>query len=109
MIAGGLLAAVNGGTTSRLPNTTNLQFAAVDGEALTIRLDQQGVRCSQSSACTNQKPEPSYVLRAMGLTESQAYSSIRFGFSEMNTAAEVDIAVEAITRLHEALSRFAVA
>jgi cysteine sulfinate desulfinase/cysteine desulfurase-like protein len=45
----------------------------------------------------------------MGLTESQAYSSIRFGFSEMNTAAEVDIAVEAITRLHEALSRFAVA
>ena len=109
LIAGGLLAAVNGGTTSRLPNTTNLQFAAVDGEALTIRLDQQGVRCSQSSACTNQKPEPSYVLRAMGLTESQAYSSIRFGFSEMNTAAEVDIAVETITRLHEALSRFAVA
>ena len=104
----GLLAAVNGCTTCRLPNTTNVQFVAVDGEALTIRLDQQGVRCSQSSACTNQKPEPSYVLRAMGLTESQAYSRIRFGFSEMNTAAEVDVAVETITRLHEALSRFAV-
>jgi len=104
-----LLASVNGSSAPRLPNTTNLRFKGVDGEALTIRLDQEGVRCSQSSACTNQKPEPSYVLRAMGLTESEAYSSIRFGFSELNTAAEVDLAVETITQIHEALSRFAVA
>jgi cysteine desulfurase len=109
LASAGLLAAVNGSAAPRLPNTTNLQFEAVDGEALTIRLDQEGVRCSQSSACTNQKPEPSYVLRAMGLTESQAYSSIRFGFSELNTATEVDVAVGTITVIHEALSRFAVA
>jgi len=109
LTSAGLLAGVSGSAAPRLPNTTNLQFEAVDGEALTIRLDQEGVRCSQSSACTNRKPEPSYVLRAMGLTESQAYSSIRFGFSEFNTAAEVDVAVETITSIHEALSRFAVA
>jgi cysteine desulfurase len=107
--AAGLVSAVNGSAAPRLPNTTNLQFEAVDGEALTIRLDQEGVRCSQSSACTNRKPEPSYVLRAMGLTESEAYSSIRFGFSELNTAAEVDMAGETITLIHEALSRFAMA
>jgi cysteine desulfurase len=109
LVSSDLLSGVNGSGAPRLPNTTNVRFRAVDGEALTIRLDQAGVRCSQSSACTNRKPEPSYVLRAMGLTEAEAYSSIRFGFSELNTAAEVDTAVTTITRIHEALSRFAVA
>jgi len=109
LASAGLVAAVNGAAAPRLPNTTNLQFAGVDGEALTIRLDQEGVRCSQSSACTNRKPEPSYVLRSMGLTEGEAWSSIRFGFSELNDAAEVDVAVETITRIHESLSQFALA
>ncbi len=47
------------------------------------------------------RPEPSYVLRAMGLSEEEAYSSIRFSFSEQNTVEEVDIAVEAVSRLCE--------
>ena len=109
LISAGLVDVVNGSRAPRLPNTTNLQFTATDGEALTLRLDQEGVRCSQSSACTNQKPEPSYVLRAMGLSEDEAWASIRFGFSELNNETEVDIAVEAITRIQQALSRFAVA
>jgi cysteine desulfurase len=105
----GLVAALNGAPSERLPNTSNVRFADVDGEALTIRLDQLGVRCSQSSACTNHKPEPSYVLRAMGLSEAEAYSSVRFGFSELNTFVDVEAAVDAIATVHESLPRFAVA
>jgi len=68
----GLVRAVNGSGAPRLPNTSNIHFLAMDGEALVVQLDQRGVRCPQSSACTNQRPEPSYVLRAMGLSERQA-------------------------------------
>ena len=104
-----LVAGINGASTERLPNTTSVRFSEVDGEALILRLDQEGVRCSQGSACTNQKPEPSYVLRAMGLSEAEAYASVRFGFSELNTADEIDSAVESIMRIHAGLARFAVA
>ena len=76
---------INGDPNMRVCNTTNLLFRDVDGQALVARLDQEGIRCSQSSACTNQRPEPSYVLRAMGLSEAEAYASIRFSFSEFNT------------------------
>src|SRR5690606_28582244 len=82
LVSEGIVAAVNGEGAERLPNTSNIRFSAIDGEALTVRVDQLGLRCSQSSACTNHKPEPSYVLRAMGLSESEAYASVRFGFSE---------------------------
>ena len=81
---------INGDPDMRICNTTNLLFRDVDGQALVARLDQEGVRCSQSSACTNQRPEPSYVLRGMGLSESEAYASIRFSFSEFNTVEDVD-------------------
>ena len=104
-----VVAGVNGREVERLPNTSNVLFSQVDGEALVIRLDLAGIRCSQSSACTNSRPEPSYVLRAMGLSESEAYASIRFGFSEMNTVEEIDLAAGMIEALHTSLLRFAVA
>ena len=97
---------INGDPDVRVCNTTNLLFRNVDGQALVARLDQEGVRCSQSSACTNQRPEPSYVLRAMGLSESEAYASIRFSFSEFNTVVDVDEAVVHLARLCEQLRRF---
>ncbi len=97
---------INGDPDMRVCNTTNLLFRGVDGQALVARLDQEGVRCSQSSACTNQRPEPSYVLRAMGLSESEAYASIRFSFSEFNTVEDVDDAVVHLARLCEQLRRF---
>ena len=97
---------INGGSDMRVCNTTNLLFRDVDGQALVARLDQEGVRCSQSSACTNQRPEPSYVLRAMGLSESEAYASIRFSFSEFNIIEDVDDAVAHLARLCEQLRRF---
>jgi cysteine desulfurase len=94
---------INGGSVSRVSGSTNILFPGIDGQALVARLDQAGVYCSQSSACTNMRPEPSYVLRAMGLSEVEAYSSVRFSFSELNTHAEIevasDIVIEAVRRL----------
>ena len=97
---------INGDPDMRVCNTTNLLFRDVDGQALVARLDQEGIRCSQSSACTNQRPEPSYVLRAMGLSESEAYASIRFSFSEFNTVEDVDDAVAHLAQLCKQLRRF---
>ena len=97
---------INGDPDMRVCNTTNLLFRDVDGQALVARLDQEGVRCSQSSACTNQRPEPSYVLQAMGLSESEAYASIRFSFSEFNTVEDVDETVAHLAQLCEQLRRF---
>jgi cysteine desulfurase len=97
---------VNGAGADRLSNSTNLRFAGVDGQALVSRLDQSGIMCSQSSACTNQRPEPSYVLRAMGLSEADAYSSVRFSFSELNTVAEIETAIPVIADLCRDLRAF---
>ena len=81
--------AVNGDRSNRVCNTTNLRFAGTNGEALVAQLNSHDIYCSQSSACTNSRPEPSYVLRAMGLSEDEAYDSIRFSFSTLNTRADV--------------------
>ena len=99
-------ASVNGATSHRVCNTSNLQFALANGQALMAQLDVRGVRCSQSSACTNSRPEPSYVLRAMGLTEDQAYRSVRFSFSELNTPDEVEQAVELLSDIHAKIVDF---
>lgn len=95
---------VNGSREHRVSNTTNLRFSGVDGQALVARLDQAGLRCSQSSACTNRRPEPSYVLKAMGLSEDEAYESVRFSVSEETTEEEIARAVEVIVELHQRLS-----
>ena len=87
---------VNGDLKNRVCNTTNILFGGIDGRKLVRELDQNGIRCSQSSACTNFETAPSYVLCAMGLTEEEAYSSIRFSFSVENTYEEIDSAVEII-------------
>ena len=89
---------INGGRGHRIYNTSNLLFQGVDGQALVAQLDADGVRCSQSSACTAQIPEPSYVLTAMGLSEQDAYSSVRFSFSELNTREEISLLVGILTK-----------
>jgi cysteine desulfurase len=87
---------VNGDTRRRICNTTNIMFGGIDGRKLVRQLDSAGVRCSQSSACTNFEVAPSYVLCAMGLTEAEAYSSIRFSFSVENTIDEINSSVSII-------------
>jgi len=93
---------INGGNAARIDNSTNILFRGIDGQALVAQLDQLGVFCSQSSACTNMRPEPSYVLRAMGLSVDEAYSSVRFSFSELNTEVEI---LDAAKRIIEICSR----
>lgn len=87
---------VNGHPTEHLPGTLNLSFAGVDGGALMVGM--RTVAVSSGSACTSAEPEPSYVLRAMGIDEELARSSIRFGLGRFTTAEEVDAVIEEVVR-----------
>jgi len=80
--------ALNGHPAERLPNNLNLSFAYVEGEALLLSLD--GVAVSSGSACTSEKREPSHVLKAMGVTDDMAQTSLRFGLGRFTTEQEVD-------------------
>lgn len=97
---------VNGDPKRRICNTTNLFFDGIDGQALVAQLDCHGILCSQSSACTSMTPAPSYVLRAMGLTETQAYSSVRFSVSIETTEDSVINAAKKIAAICEKLRSF---
>ena len=85
---------LNGHPVDRLPNNLNLSFAHVEGESLMAALD--GIAVSSGSACTSASKEPSHVLRAMGRTNEQAVTSIRFGLGRFNTRDEVDEVVERV-------------
>lgn len=91
----GLLASVpntilNGNKEARLPNTTNVSFEYIEGEAILLHLDRFGICASSGSACTSGSLEPSHVLRAMGVPFTAAHGSIRFSLSVYNTEEEVD-------------------
>ncbi|SJN57963.1 Cysteine desulfurase [Vibrio ruber DSM 16370] len=85
---------VNGDLEQRLPNNLNISFAYVEGESLLMSLKDLAV--SSGSACTSASLEPSYVLRALGMDDELAHSSIRFSFGRFTTEEEVDYAVEQI-------------
>lgn len=85
---------VNGHPTQRLPNTTNIGFKYVEGEAILFSLNQYGICASSGSACTSGSLEPSHVLRAMGLPYTILHGSIRFSLSRFTTATEVDRVLE---------------
>jgi cysteine desulfurase len=87
---------VNGSTTHRASNTTNLRFDGVDAESLLIALDMQGISASFGAACQSGATEPSHVLLAMGLTPAQARSSLRLSLSSLTTADEIESALEII-------------
>lgn len=94
---------VNGSETHRLPNNLNVSFAHVEGEALMMAI--KDVAVSSGSACTSASLEPSYVLRALGVEEELAHTSIRFGLGRFNTQEEVDyvidLMVEKVNKLRE--------
>lgn len=85
---------VNGDINSRLPNTTNLSFEYVEGEAILLRLNEYGICASSGSACTSGSLEPSHVLRAMGVPFTAIHGSIRFSLSRYNTTEEIDRVIE---------------
>lgn len=92
-------AAVNARGAPRTPNTSNIRFPGIDGMSLIAQLDAKGIRCSQGSACSSGRPEPSRVLREMGLSEDEAYSSVRFSFSILNTEADAQDAAQALAEI----------
>lgn len=93
---------VNGKASERIANTSNLSFEGVDTEALLIALDLRGIRVSSGSACMSGSHEPSHVLKAMGRSDDEANSAIRFSFGRGNTQREIE---SAIPVLSETVSR----
>jgi cysteine desulfurase len=87
---------LNGHPTERLPGNLNLSFAGVRGEALLMAL--RNVAVSSGSACTSAEPEPSYVLRALGVPEELAQASIRFGLGRFTTEEEIDYVRDEVAR-----------
>jgi cysteine desulfurase len=85
---------VNGDSENRLPNTANISFEYIEGEAILLLLDKYGICASSGSACTSGSLEPSHVLRAMGVPFTAAHGSIRFSLSRYNTEEEVDFVIE---------------
>jgi cysteine desulfurase len=87
---------VNGHPTERLPGNLNVSFAYVEGESLLMGISDIAV--SSGSACTSATLEPSYVIRALGIDEELAHSSIRFGLGRFNTEDEVDFVTDRVTK-----------
>lgn len=98
-------AGVNGDGAARVPNTTNLHFDHIDGEAMVIALDLKGVAVSTGAACSSGAIEASHVLVAMGLRADQARASIRFSLGKQTVDGDIDIALalvpETVARLRE--------
>ncbi len=84
---------VNGDTAHRLPNTLNVSFEYIEGEAIAYRLSDIGICVSTGSACASGSLDPSHVIRAMGVPFTAVHGSVRFSFSRYNTMAEVDYAL----------------
>jgi cysteine desulfurase len=98
-------AGVNGEGATRVPNTANIHFDFIDGEAMVIALDLKGLAVSTGAACSSGAIEPSHVLLAMGLRPDQARASIRFSLGKQTVAGDIDLALalvpEVVARLRE--------
>jgi cysteine desulfurase len=96
---------VNSAGAPRVPNTTNIVFECLEGEAMVIALDLKGLSVSTGAACSSGAIEPSHVLTAMGLSPDRARASLRFSLGKQNTADDIDFALqlipEVVTRLRD--------
>lgn len=89
----------NGHATERVPNNLNMSFAGVEGEAMLLRLDREGVCASTGSACTTGSLEPSHVLMAIGLKHEQAHGSLRLTLGRANNAAHVEFTASVLAKI----------
>lgn len=106
----GILAAVpnsfvTGDPDNRLPNTSNIAFEYIEGEAILMLLNKEGIAASSGSACTSGSLEPSHVMRAMNIPYTAAHGSVRFSFSRYNTESEVDAVIAAVPKIMEKLRK----
>jgi cysteine desulfurase len=103
-------AEVNGGGAPRVPNTANIYFDYIEGEALVIALDLKGLAVSTGAACSSGAIEPSHVLTAMGLRPDRARASLRFSLGKQNAVDDVDFAIQlvpaSVARLRELSPRY---
>jgi len=87
---------INAARAPRTPNTANLVFPGIEGEALLIALDLKGLACSTGAACSSGAVEPSHVLTAIGLPAEEARASLRFSLGRQTTQAEIDFALQLV-------------
>ncbi len=92
-------ARVNGGGADRLPNTANVSFEYVEGEAILLLLSELGIAASSGSACTSGSLEPSHVLRAMGVPFTSVHGSVRLSLSRYNTEEDIDYIIEHVPKV----------
>lgn len=96
---------VNGDPAHRLPGTSHVSFERCEAAGLLILLDDMGIACSAGSACMTGKQQPSHVQKAMGFSDAKAKSSLRLGFSHLNTMEEAHQAADAVAKAVEKLRR----
>lgn len=94
---------LNGSKEKRLPNTSNMSFEYIEGEAILLLLDREGICASSGSACTSGSLEPSHVLRAMGVPFTFVHGSVRFSLSRYTTETEIDKTIEVLPKVIERL------
>ncbi len=87
-------AVIHGDVNHRLPNTSNIGFESVEGEAILLLMNEHGICASSGSACTSSSLDPSHVMKAMGVPFSRAHGSIRFSLSRYNTEADIDLVLK---------------
>lgn len=92
-------AIINGSRKHRLPNNVHITLPGHDNERLMMELDEQGIQCAVGSACSASNEEPSHVLKAMGLSDSEAQSSLRFSMGIQTTEADIRQVVNALAKL----------
>lgn len=92
-------ASVNGDRACRVPNTANVSFSFIEGEAMLYHLSDLGICASSGSACSSGSLEPSHVIRAMGIPFTAAHGSLRFSLSRYTTEAEIDYTLEHMPRI----------
>lgn len=92
-------ASLNGNRENRVPNTTNIGFEFIEGEAILLYLDEKRIAASSGSACSSGSLEPSHVLRAMGVPFTSAHGSIRFSLSRFTTEEDIDYTLEVMPEI----------
>ena len=96
---------LNGSKVYRIPNNANFSFKGVEGEAVVIALDQEGIAVSTGSACSSKSLEPSHVILGLGLSEEEAHSSLRVTLGKYTNEGEIDALLSALPKVIKKLRK----